>query len=250
MNALNKAAIGILATAVCLTATAAPVVLEWVQTGSGTASYTTANGVQTVSSDGVADGGRIILADSSVLTQSISYNVTTQFGIPASVTTPIIEISFDSVSTSNGRIRTFTFGNPAAGVPDPAGPINCPYLVGTTSPSGGLLQQDAYCEASVSLVRDVTQANRFYGYVSTGYSTPNFGTAGNQFNVNSGNPIQTGNVFYVVPNGGSFSAVTIPLNGYWQQVLPTAGVPLPSALLLLLTGLGLLAFKRRVGQHS
>jgi hypothetical protein len=58
---------GMLATAVCLTATAAPVVLEWVQTGSGTASYTTANGVQTVSSDGAANDGRIILADSRLL---------------------------------------------------------------------------------------------------------------------------------------------------------------------------------------
>jgi hypothetical protein len=247
MKYLEKVVLSLITTAVSATASAAPIVLEWVQTGFGTGTYLNSVGNPvTVSGNGVANGGRIILADASLLSQNISYSVSTRFSIPAPFTPPISEISFNSASTTNGRIRNFTFGIPGIGLPStPSASISCPYLVGT-APSGGILPQDDYCQASIELVRDASQPNRYYGSVSTGYGSPFRPDAiANDFGVSSGNALQSGSAFYFVPIAGGFSRVQVPISGYWQQVLPPANVPVPSALLLLLTGLGLFAVKRR-----
>jgi hypothetical protein len=247
MKFLNKIALGMIASVVSATSSAAPIVLEWVQTGFGTGTYLNSVGNPvTVSGDGVANGGRIVLSDSSLLSQNFSYSVSTRFSIPVAISPPISEVSFNSASTTNGRIRNFTFGIPEAGLPSSASAsFSCPYLV-VTPPSGGVVGQDDYCQASVDLVRDVSQPNRYYGIVSTGYGSLTRPDAiANDFIVNSGNPLQLGSGSYFLPVGGGFTRVQVPISGYWQQVLPPTNVPLPSALLLLLTGLGLFAVKRR-----
>jgi hypothetical protein len=247
MKSKNKLIAGFLGMAVSATASAAPVVLEWIQTASGTATYLNSRfDPVTVSSAGIATGGRIVLADQSFLSSNISLGVTTQYGVPATLIPPIIEISFNSDRATTGRDpRTFTYGIPSLGTAPSSNPVNCPYLVDLAPSSSGGLRQDAYCEANINLVRDVTHGNRFYGVVSTGFSTPTGGTLGSLFILDSGNPLRSGSVLYIIPGGGSDYRVTVPISGYWQQVLPPTNVPLPSALFLLLTGLGLLAVKLR-----
>jgi hypothetical protein len=248
MKYLKKVVLSLIATAVSATASAAPIVLEWVQTGFGTGTYQNSVGNPvTVSGDGLANGGRIVLADSSLLSQNISYSVSTRGSIPAPFTPPISEISFNSVNPNSGnRIRNLTFGIPGVGLPStPSASFSCPYQV-VVPPSGVVSAQEAYCNAEVNLVRDSSQPNRYYGSVSTGNGSdyrPD--SIANGFMLNSGYPLQSGGASYFLPVAGGFSRVTVPISGYWQQVLPPTNVPLPSALILLLTGLGLFAVKRR-----
>ena len=121
----------------------------------------------------------------------------------------------------------------------------CSYLVDPAPSTSGGIGKNRWCEASVNLVKDATQANRYYGTVSTGNSTNTGSTIDNTSILRSGNSLQPGSIFYIIPGGGSDYPVTIPISGYWQKVFPSTNVPIPSALLLMLTGLGLLGVTRR-----
>jgi hypothetical protein len=243
----NRFVLGLVATLFSASASSAPVVLEWVQTSSGSVTYTNVSGPQfpdvTFSSAALARNGRIILAEESFLTSTISLSQTTQYGVAASRVFPILEISFDSdFATSGFRPRDLTFGVPALGVPAIAGPITCPVLIDPAPATSGGIQQNPYCEASVGLTRDATFTNRYYGSVSSTVRLPNDEIS---LSITSGNAINPGVARYLTPAGPGAYRVVVPIDGYWQQVFPSSNVPLPSALMLMLTGLGLFAATKR-----
>jgi hypothetical protein len=217
-------------------------VLEWVQTSSGIGSYTIPSFpvdiVVPVSSAQITNG-RIVLADESLLAQTISISANTRSPVPSTFTPPILEISGTRFSGAFMGFSTYAFGMESSNGAIPS--VSCPYFrESSTNPALGFIA----CEASINLVRDASEPNRFYGSVSTA-SGIRPSTDETRSTLRSGSPSQAGAIVYMQPVLAGYTQVSVPIGGYWQLASAPTNVPLPSAFLLMVTGLSLLAVARR-----
>jgi hypothetical protein len=131
--------------AVSIPASAAPVVLEWVQTSSGTATYGPPLLSEITVSSAPITNGRIVLADESLLSQNISVSANSRLGVAATFKPSILEISGTTLKDFN----TFTFDL----VMQELLGSQCSYLVDPAPSTSGGIGKNRWCEASVNLVK-------------------------------------------------------------------------------------------------